>query len=90
MPRTSSIQNLVQNENPTSATAVKKTLTTVTAAVPNLWMRRSASRLETMVPPEMIMVTMPMYETGTLSSRWMTGQPEPKRESGSPRLMNAR
>ena len=66
------------------------TLTAVTTPVPNFLVRRSESRLERMVPPEMIMVTTPAKEAGTPNCGWITGHAEPSRESGSPRLINAR
>ena len=55
-----SIQNLLAKENPNSAAAVRKTLTTVTMRAPNFLVSLSESRLERMVPPEMTMVTIPM------------------------------
>ena len=57
------------------------TLTAVTAPVPSRRVSRSEARLETIVPPAMMIVTMPDS---------MVGQPAPTRESGSPRLMKAR
>ena len=68
---------------------MRNTLPTVTIRVPSLCVSRSDSRLDTIVPPEMTIDTMPMNDTGTLSSACMTGQPEPSSESGRPRLMNA-
>ena len=84
------IQKRSVNEKPINAAAVKNTLTTVTHLVPNLRVNLSDSRLDTIVPPETTIVTMPMYETGTPSSTCITGQPEPSSESGSPRLMKAK
>ena len=43
-----------------------------------------------MVPKEMIMDRMPAWDTGTPSSGYMDGHADPSRESGRPRLMNAR
>ena len=85
-----SIQKRVEIEKPNSATTVRNTLTTVTMRVPSRCVRRSESRLERIVPPEITMDTMPMKDTDTPSSACMTGQPEPSSESGSPRLMKAR
>ena len=43
-----------------------------------------------MVHPEITIVMMPKLETETSKSRCIAGHPEPKRESGSPKLMKAR
>ncbi len=66
------------------------TLTAVTAPVPSRRVSRSEARLETIVPPAMMIVTKPAWATGTPRSWCMVGQPAPTRESGSPRLMKAR
>lgn len=87
--KTISIGKLFEYENPKSAMTVRKTLETVTIFVPSFRVRVSDKRLETIVPPDITIETMPMKETGTPSSVCMTGQPEPKSESGSPRLMKA-
>ena len=65
------------------------TLATVTTCVPNLRVSLSEKRLDTMVPPEMIMEIIPINEMGTFRSSCMTGHPEPSSESGSPRLIKA-
>ena len=46
-------------EKPSSDTAVSSTLATVTARVPSRWVILSEQRLERMVQPEMIIVTIP-------------------------------
>lgn len=46
--------------------------------------------LEMIVPAAMTIVTRPAYEVGTPRSWCMAGQPAPTRESGRPRLTNAR
>ena len=71
------------------AAAVSSTLTAVTAPVPNLRVKKSEARLETMVPAAMIMETAPAAETEAPNSTCMTGQAEPSSESGSPRLIKA-
>ena len=55
-----SIQNLLAKENPSSAAAVRNTLITVTQRVPGRRESLSEKRLETIVQPEMTMVTMPI------------------------------
>lgn len=65
-------------------------LTVVTILVPNRFVSRSDIRLEQIVPPEIIIETMPIYEIGTSKEILSAGQAEPRRESGSPRLINAR
>ena len=79
-----------ETEKPNNAAAVISTLTAVTGPAPSRRVSRSESRLETMVPQAIIMVTMPANETGTPSSACMTGQAEPMSESGRPRLIKAR
>ena len=53
---------------PNRAITVRKTLATVTILVLNFRVNLSERRLETMVPPEMIIVTMPINDTGTSNS----------------------
>ena len=65
------------------------TLTTVTRAVPNRAISRVLSRLETTVPQETIMEITPAKDKGAPKSMCMTGQAEPSRESGSPKLIKA-
>ena len=85
-----SIQKLVEKEKPNRATTVRKTLPTVTIRVPSFPVSLSERRLDTMVPPEITIETMPMQETETCSSVCITGHPDPSSESGRPRLINAR
>lgn len=66
------------------------TLSAVTSAVPSLRTMRSHRRLETIVPAQMTIETMPAYETGTEKSPHMTGHAAPSSESGRPRLIKAR
>lgn len=89
MANTTSIQNRLETENPSRATAVRNTLATVTTRVPSFRVSRSDRRLDMTVPPDMIMETIPMKEMGTFSAACMTGHPEPSSESGSPRLIKA-
>ena len=77
-------------EKPNRAAALRNTLATVTPLVVKRAVSRSDRRLEQMVPPVMIMETMPAAERGWSKTRRMVGQPEPSRESGRPRLMNTR
>ena len=77
-------------EKPNSAAAVRNTLAAVTTPVPNFLTLRSDSRLDRIVPPEIIMETMPTEESGTPKTCCIAGQPAPSRESGSPRLIKAR
>ena len=77
-------------EKPNSAAAVMPTLMAVTLPAPSARVNRSLFRLETMVPKEMIMDRMPAWDTGTPSNGYMDGHADPSRESGRPRLMNAR
>ena len=54
---------------------VRNTLITVTIRVPSFLLSLSDIRLDTIVPPDMAMDTMPIDDIGTPSSRCMTGQP---------------
>lgn len=77
-------------EKPISAAAVRNTLISVTICVLSFRVKRSDIRLEHMVPPDIIMDTMPILEMGTPNIWRMAGQAAPNRESGRPRLINAR
>ena len=59
MAQRKSIQNALDTEKPNSAAAVIATLRAVTLPVPSARVSRSLHRLETMVPQEMIIETMP-------------------------------
>ncbi len=89
MAKKSSQVNPGETAKPTSAAAVIAALAAVTLAVPNLSITRWESKLEIMVPPEIIMDTIPALPTGTANSRCIMGQDEPSSESGSPKLINA-
>ena len=84
-----SIQNRLEKEKPSKANAVRNTLLTVTIRVPSFRVSLSDRRLDTIVPPEMTIATIPIKETGTFKSLCMAGQPEPRSESGTPRLIKA-
>lgn len=84
-----SIQNDPENEKPTSAAAVIATLIAVTSPTPKRRVSRSDIRLDTMVPPAMIIVMNPANQSGTPRSACIAGHPEPTRESGRPRLTKA-
>ena len=62
----------------------------MTTFVESFLVSLSEKRLDTIVPPEIIIVTIPIYDVATPISACITGQPDPKSESGSPKLMNAR
>lgn len=85
-----SIMKFPETEKPRRAAAVRNTLATVTPEVPNRRVSLLEKRLDTMVPREMMVERIPIKETGTPSSRCITGHPEPSKESGSPRLTKAR
>lgn len=85
-----SISIFRETENPKSAAAVRSTLTDVTNPAPSFFVILSERRLDTIVPPEIIIVIIPAYDTGSESSARITGHADPRSESGSPRLMNAR
>jgi len=76
-------------ENPMRATAVIPMLFDVTRPVPSFRFNRSGRRLERIVPPAMIIETMPAKDRGTANTSPITGQAEPGRESGKPRLTKA-
>ena len=59
-------------------------------AVPKRRVSRSDSRLDTMVPPAMIIEITPAKESGAPNCSCISGQAEPSSESGSPRLIKAR
>lgn len=63
-----SIQNRSEKEKPSRATAVRNTLITVTIRVPSLFVSAWENRLDTIVPPDMIMDMIPIKDTGTFRS----------------------
>jgi hypothetical protein len=79
----------LDTEKPNSASAVIPTLIAVTGPVPSFLVRRSDMRLEKIVPPAIIMETIPANDRGTLNAVLITGQAEPNNESGKPRLIKA-
>lgn len=68
-------------EKPKRAIAVRKTLITVTIRVPSFLVSLSENKLDIIVPPDIIMETIPIKETGTFKSLCIAGHPEPSRES---------
>ena len=80
----------MESEKPNSAAAVKNVLTAVTTPVPNFRTRRSLARLEMTVQTVIVKETSPAEATDAPSEEYMLGHAAPKRESGSPRLTNAR
>ena len=85
-----SIKKLLEIENPNKAIAVNKIETPVIMLVLNFRFNLSENKLEIIVQPEMIIVTMPIYEISTENSLCITGHADPSKESGRPRLMNAK
>jgi hypothetical protein len=65
-------------------------LTNVTFAVPNFLIITPLSKLERIVPNEIVMDMIPAALKGTPKSLRITGQAEPSKESGNPKLMNAK
>lgn len=61
-----------------------------TIPVPKRRSRRPLFRLETIVLAETVMDRKPAAESGASNSGRITGQAEPRMESGKPRLMKAR
>ena len=76
-------------EKPKSATAVSSTLTVVTTLVPSHFVSRSDISPDIIVPPEIIIDTKPIYDSGTSNAALIVGHAEPRSESGSPKLINA-
>jgi hypothetical protein len=62
----------------------------VTKPVPNFLINLSLNRLDIIVPPDIIIETIPAYEMGTFIFGYIDGQAEPRSESGSPRLIKAK
>ena len=81
--------NLPESEKPIIETAVKKTLKAVIFPVPNFLIRRSDIRADVIVAMKIMEVIMLALESGAFISTCITGQPEPRRESGRPRLTKA-
>ena len=80
MAQRQSIQNCPAVEKPSSAAAVRKTLTTVTQRVVKRFVSRPESRLEQMVPPAISMDMMPAASRGMPQARRLVGQAAPRRE----------
>ena len=80
----------METEKPNSAAAVKNTLIAVTRPVPNYRISLSHIRLDRIVPPAIIIEIIPAKDMDVSNSLYITGQPEPSKESGNPRLINAR
>src|SRR3546814_6465605 len=79
-----------ESEKPNNASAGSKTREVVTAATPNLAINLALNKLETTVPPAIIMEMIPAKWMGTAKSTYIVGHAGPSNESGSPRLINAR
>jgi len=73
-----------------SAMAVIATLTSVTAPEPNRLITRSLIRLERIVPPDIIIEIIPALSIDTPKPLYMDGHALPNRESGNPKLINAK
>jgi len=70
--------------------AVIATLTNVTIPVPKRLIHRSLIRLEKIVPPDIIIESIPALSIDTPKPIYMDGHALPKRESGKPKLINAK
>jgi hypothetical protein len=77
-------------EKPNKAPAVISTLTIVTFPVPNLRSTFPLNRLDIMVPPETVIEIIPAVAKDSFKSSRITGQVTPNKESGNPRLINAK
>ena len=74
-------------ENPKRAIAVRNTLIVVTRPVPSFRFILSESRLDMIVPAEIIIEIIPAIERDAEKSFDIIGHAEPSKESGSPRLI---
>lgn len=86
MAKMASIQKRVLIEKRKSAAAVIAVLTAVTSPAPKRFVSLSLIRLENTVPRPIITETMLAKPSGTPNCPLITGQAEPSRESGNPRL----
>ena len=85
-----SIQYCPEMEKPNRPSTVMPMETTTIDFVWNLRIIRGPSKAEITVMQEIVMETNPAYDEGTLKQTCMVGQPDPNRESGSPRLIKIR
>ena len=77
-------------EKPIKAKAVIPALITVTLPAPSRRVSLSLKRLDTIVPKAIIIYIIPAYDRRTLNCGYITGHAAPSKESGSPKLINAR
>jgi hypothetical protein len=71
-----------------SAAAVIDALAAVTMPVPKRPITFALNMLEITVPPQVITEAYPATGTGTSRCLYIEGRAEPRKESGSPRLIN--
>ena len=80
-------RNEFPRENPKRAVAVRRTLIAVTGPVPSFRFILSESKLDMIVPAEIIIEIIPAIERVAEKSFDIIGHAEPSKESGSPRLI---
>jgi hypothetical protein len=81
---------LFDTEKPKSEMAVRRMLAAVTPLVPSFFVKRAVKRLDIIVPPEMIIDIMPIYDIGMSNPECIAGHAAPSSESGRPRLIKAK
>ncbi|GIP14738.1 hypothetical protein J40TS1_03800 [Paenibacillus montaniterrae] len=77
-------------EKPSKAPAVRRQLSSVILPVPKRWIKEPLTKLETIVPPAIIIEISPAEPIDAPISGHMTGHADPSKESGSPKLINAK
>jgi hypothetical protein len=90
MQKTNIIQKLVEKDIPISAIAVIHTLTAVVKPVLKRYIILLLKKLDIIVPQETVKDKIPANERGTPNMGYNVGQAVPSKESGKPRLINAR
>ncbi|MOA29898.1 hypothetical protein D3C78_1509420 [compost metagenome] len=75
---------------PSKAPAVRIQLARVTFPVPNRARTEPLARLETIVLPAITMESTPAVPSDAFRSILITGHAAPSRESGNPKLINAK
>jgi hypothetical protein len=90
MTKKNSIPNEAESENPIRPTTVRKMDTITIHCVRNRRIIRGLISADKIVMNDIDIDTYPAYEDGTPKAICMVGHPEPRRESGRPRLTNIR
>ena len=80
----------LQHEKPIRPITVRNTDDTTIHCVLTLFMIDGATNADMIVINDIAIDTYPAYDEGTPKSFCIVGQPEPRSESGRPRLINAR